>query len=174
MMNVVEIGIELIEKGQQVPDDFLSNAVEFFWEFAVQFHFEKEEELLFNEMEKAGLFIEELPIEAFKHEHQIQREYMERLFKDLSNYKSCEGRANCAEKEQKFFQDLSAFFQILRRHSIREDRVLYPMSDRLIAQKNDLKLIEYYTKMENRYGGYQEKYQNLVEKYESLLKSPAD
>jgi hemerythrin-like domain-containing protein len=164
MILVVEKGITLVGDGNRLPVDFFDRTADFFSKYVVSFHFDKEEELLFSEMEKAGIDIEELPIEVFRHEHRIQQEVLRQVNLGLDE----RGRKVVSGKED-FLDRLRIFIHLLKKHSVREDRVLYPMCDRLIGERSDRKLLDYYMRIGEKFGGYQEKYEELVSDYEKLF-----
>jgi hemerythrin-like domain-containing protein len=164
MLIVAESGIERARSGKTLSFDFFDNLVNFFMDYVICFHFDKEEDLLFTEMEKAGIDIEELPIEVFRHEHRVQHEVLKQVSLKLAGV----DKENMKEPED-FLNSFKILIHLLRKHSVREDRVLYPMCDRLISDRSDRKLLDYFTRIGDQFGNYQEKYELMTEKYEKLL-----
>lgn len=165
MLSVVDTAINKLKKGEGLPQDFMPDAVEFFREFADKYHFGKEEGMLFEEMEAAGVFTQKLPIESIRHDHYVGRAYMNKL---------CEIAGRCNDDFQncrdELIENLEGFSEHILSHSRRENRVLYPLGDALISEERDRKLMEYYRQIDKRFSGYREKYTEVVERLERQLK----
>ncbi len=161
MIKVVEAGLEQIHKGVAVSRDFLRDVAEFFCEFADKYHFAKEEGKLFEEMELAGVFTRQLPIESIRHDHHVGRAYINRISRLAQNCSS-QKKEDCRE----LIADLKGFIAHIQQHSRREERVLYPLSDALIPPHRDEKVLEYFRQVDKKFPGYREKYSNMVEKLE--------
>jgi hemerythrin-like domain-containing protein len=164
MVLVVDNWIEQDLTEKKLPDDFFDKAVEFFMNYVIHFHFDKEEELLFSEMEKAGIDIEELPIEVFRHEHRVQQEALQQIGAKLA-----ETDVNVMVEREDLINSFRIFTNLLKKHSIREDRVLYPMCDRLIGERSDRKLLDYFVRLGDGFREYQDKYETMTAKYEKIL-----
>lgn len=164
MLNVLDTANHKFQTGFPIPPDFISDIFDFLNEFVIKFHFGKEEGMMFEEMEEAGVFIEQLPIEFFKHEHDRLRNYLDKTDARLS-------KENISEQEKReiLVEFIEKTVEILVSHSRNEDRVLYPMGDRLIPGERDKKLMEYYKSFDKKYPNYYKKYLDMVKKYENWI-----
>ena len=164
MLDVVRVAVDLMKNGRDVTDRFLMNVAEFFREFADKYHFGKEEGKLFEEMERAGVFTQQLPIESIRHDHFVGRAYINKIILYTGD---C--RQDDPDWRENLISNLENFIEHIEHHSRKEDRVLYPLSDSLINSSRNEKVIEFYQEIDRQYPGYKEKYTRMVEQMEQEL-----
>jgi len=113
------------EENRPTTGDF----VEFFRNFADRRHHGKEEDLLFKEMQRKGMSGDAGPIGVMLTEHDIGRKCVGAMAA------VAEGTGALSEGEQK--QLVSAaqeFVPMLRQHIQKEDLILFPMADNILAE----------------------------------------
>ena len=116
--------------------------VDFLRTYADRLHHGKEEDLLFPAMERRGVPVEQGPTAVMRHEHEEGRALVRRM-------------ALATEVEDEAF-DMAvfrgpalAFVELLRSHIAKEDHILFPMADRILAQGDRESLDAAYAKVES-------------------------
>jgi hemerythrin-like domain-containing protein len=100
----------------------------FFRGFADACHHGKEEGVLFQRMIERGFPRDTGPIAVMLHEHRLGRQQVGALFQ------VGEGVGTPAAAEIALLLETAAvFIPLLRAHILKEDRILYPMSERLLT-----------------------------------------
>jgi uncharacterized protein (DUF2249 family) len=97
-------------------------------------HIQMEEQFLFPAIEERTGMRDAGPTAAMRTEHARFREILARLTKALE-WESCEAITRMLQSEPTTPEDL------FNSHDLREERVLYPMADRLIAPEDKIQLI---------------------------------
>ncbi len=107
-----------------------------FSEFSVGLssHIRMEEEVLFPAIEERTGMRDSGPTAAMREEHARFREILARLGRALES-ETCEAITRMLQLEPITPEDL------FKSHDVREEHVLYPMADRLIASEDKIKLI---------------------------------
>lgn len=142
-LDILNATAQNMENGAEVSDDTLKTIIAFFRDFFVGYHQRKEEEMLFDVLEENGVFREALPIEEMLHDHRKINVLLRRI-ENLSPSLESETR------RKTLIQNIDKFIRALQCHSRREDRVLYPMGDRLISQHDIQKLMDAFNEEEER------------------------
>ncbi len=148
-----------LEQGDEVSDETLNILLAFFRDFFVGYHQRKEEELLFGVLEENGVFKETLPIEEMLHDHRKINILLKRIENLTPSVESETRRKTLA-------QSMDKFVRALRCHSRREDRVLYPMGDRLINPRDLEKLLQDFRDEEEKNREMIEGYVGIVVEFE--------
>jgi hemerythrin-like domain-containing protein len=100
----------------------------FFRGFADALHHGKEEDILFQRMIERGFPRETGPLAVMLHEHRLGRQHVGALVQ------VSEGAGPLAVAETALLlENAGAFVPLLRSHILKEDRILYPMSERLLT-----------------------------------------
>lgn len=114
--------------GDAVPDsDALSDCVTFFRLFADACHHAKEEDLLFPQLESAGLPHDDGPIAVMLDEHRRGR----LLVKGMAGAHPGV-RAGDADARAAFERNARGYIDLIRNHIGKEDNVLFMMADQLV------------------------------------------
>lgn len=111
--------------------------LEFIKNFTDTCHHGKEEDLLFKELEKAGMPKEGGPIEVMLLEHNLGRNYVKELEKGVKEKNS-----------QKIIENAQNYIELLTEHIKKEDGILYPMAEKILLERKDKELIEGFEKIE--------------------------
>jgi len=110
--------------GTQEDKAELLRFVEFIQKFADRFHHGKEEDILFDEMARAGFPRDSGPLAVMYHEHEQGRAHvreLERLGEQVGPWRSTDREA--------LTKAAVGFITLLRQHIRKEDEVLYPMAE---------------------------------------------
>lgn len=158
MMDILEEICKRFQAGEKVNAEHLGQTVEFFKTFADKCHHAKEEDLLFPEMEKAGIPREGGPIGCMLSEHDQGRALVKELSVAIMRYKIGE------KTTDQIVENSNKYIGLLRQHIDKEDNVLYMMADQHLSEEVQEKLLEDFEKVEvERIGvGTHEKFHKLL------------
>jgi hemerythrin-like domain-containing protein len=133
--------------------------VDFFKTFADKCHHEKEEGILFPEMEKAGVPREGGPIGVMLTEHNIGREFIKGMEKAIEE-----------KDEEKFIQNAEEYIDLLKDHIFKEDNILFEMAEVNLDRNKKQEIFERFEEFEkNTIGkGIHETYHKLVEDMQKI------
>jgi hemerythrin-like domain-containing protein len=121
-LDVLEATARQIAEGRQIPTGQVAKLIEVFRGFADHLHHVAEEELLFPALERAGM-PRPGPIAVMLHEHEQGRRRMSEIERTLP------------QLGPPFAVAAAGFLDLLRRHITKENEVLFPMAERLLAQR---------------------------------------
>ncbi|MBP7635007.1 hemerythrin domain-containing protein [Candidatus Ozemobacteraceae bacterium] len=160
MLGVLDRICIRLEQGESVPPAHLVRIIEFFQVFADTCHHAKEEEFLFPAYEAAGIPRERGPIGAMLAEHQEGREAISRMKSQLDGVTA--GQADAVERFILAARDYTA---LLSAHIQKENHVLFPMGDRVLASDRQQELMGAFDRLEEtRIGvGKHEEFHRLIE-----------
>jgi len=163
MLRILERVCEKLESGQDVNQTHLKEMLEFIGVFADRCHHGKEEDLLFPEMQKAGIPKEGGPIAVMLTEHDMGREYVSAMSDAIAQYESGNQQAS-----SKFAQNARGYISLLSQHIEKEDNILYPIADARIPKAKQDELLKEFEKVEHeKIGvGKHEELHNLLERLE--------
>jgi hemerythrin-like domain-containing protein len=163
MLRILERVCEKLESGQQVDQAHLKQMVEFISVFADRCHHGKEEDLLFPEMEKAGIPKEAGPVAVMLKEHAMGREYVSAMSNAIAQYEPGNQQAS-----SKFAQNARRYISLLTQHIEKEDNILYPIADTRIPKVKQDELLKEFEKIEQeKIGvGKHEELHNLLKRLE--------
>jgi hemerythrin-like domain-containing protein len=114
----------------EFPKEFVEQSLNFFVEYADQFHHFKEEESLFPAIAERGVPVEGGPIGMMLHEHTLGRRMLAGIRENLEAAGNGDGRARHALRNfAKQYSDL------LRNHIWKEDNVLFNMARRVLDEQ---------------------------------------
>ncbi len=143
MLKVLEKVCAKLESKEKVDPDHLERIVEFFRVFADKCHHGKEEDLLFPEMEKAGIPRDLGPIGVMLMEHEQGRAHVRGMGEAAARYK--EG-VPCASDE--FAKNARGYIALLTQHINKENNILFPMGERVISGGKQRDLLEAFENLE--------------------------
>lgn len=126
---------ERIEGGRAVDPQALGKAHGFIRDFADRCHHAKEEDVLFKVMAQRGVPVEGGPIGVMLMEHEQGRAFARGIKAALPGYAQGESAAGAS-----LLENIRGYADLLLAHIQKEDKVLYPLSDRILSQreKDDL------------------------------------
>ena len=117
-----------IEQGLAPERSTLAEYAAFFRGFADACHHAKEEDILFQRMLERGMPRQTGPLAVMFHEHVLGRARVTAL----RGLAEAEGPLAPVEV-QIAVENASSFIELLRAHILKEDRILYPMAERLLT-----------------------------------------
>jgi hemerythrin-like domain-containing protein len=113
--------------GDRWDFDAFEDCVTFIRLFADACHHGKEEDLLFPELEKAGMPHDQGPIAVMLYEHQQGRAYARHMASALA-----EARKGDAAAQATLRNAASGYVELIRGHIMKEDHVLFNMADQMV------------------------------------------
>ena len=117
-----------VEGGLAIERPLVGEYAEFFRGFADAYHHGKEEDILFQRMIERGFPTDSGPLAVMLHEHTQGRARVA----VLRQVGQGEGSVEAAEARSAL-DAANAFIPLLRQHIIKEDRILYPMAQRVLT-----------------------------------------
>lgn len=160
VLDALQLAAERLDRGAEIRPAFFISAALFIKNFADGCHHHKEEGVLFVALRESGMSSEGGPLPVMLAEHEQGRAFT-REMKDA------------AEKWEK--GDLSArpavvhnalgYVALLRQHIQKEDKILFPMADRMIKPELQPKVTDDFERIEHEEtgAGIHEKYLALAE-----------
>ncbi|MBE0500537.1 MAG: hemerythrin domain-containing protein [Desulfuromonadales bacterium] len=164
MITLVEKNTELMEQGGFRDWQFYLDAVEFIRNYADRFHHAKEEDLLFSALVANGMPAKQSPIEAMLMEHDQGRSF-------VRNMEEAAQKALSGEIGQipGIAENAKGYAALLRGHIDKEDKILYPLAERVLPEEGRDLLVAAYAEVGERMSGLEERYRERVERYERQL-----
>ncbi len=165
MLRILDKVAARIESRIQVDIEHLSSIVEFLQVFADRCHHGKEEDLLFPALETAGIPREGGPIGVMLKEHQEGRGLIRGMADALEKFKKGESK-----NLDDYARNARSYMALLAQHINKEDRVLFPMGEKVLSKQVQENLSEGFEKIEaERIGeGTHEKLHKLLQKLEGI------
>ncbi len=155
---------EQAEKEHRVDRQRAERALEILRNFADRCHHNKEERNLFQLMEGRGVPRQGGPLEVMLHEHELGRGHIASMTQALLPASEGDSKPVAA-----FAVHARAYAELLRQHIAKEDRVLYPMAERLLTQEDDERLVDAFEAVERDEMG-----EGVHEKYHQWAHELAD
>ncbi|MCE1247433.1 MAG: hemerythrin domain-containing protein [Firmicutes bacterium] len=162
-LNILEKALFRFERDSRQPPGFFEFSSAFIRDYIEKFHHSKEEEVLFSALEKACDYREDLPIEELVHDHHLGRDYTKKALMAVEQYNRGDN-----QKKREILDYFRLYIQHIRYHSKREDRVLYPMSDRLFDAKMDAKILSAYKAQDKENTSMTSYFEKVIETYENM------
>ena len=164
MLDILDEICNRLQAGKQARAGQLGQIVEFFRIFVDKCHHAKEEDILFPEMEKAGVANKGGPLGALLAEHEQGRGYVRNMGVAVAAYQAGDktrGATIVALARQ--------YSELLSRHIKKEDEVLYPMADKMFSEKQQQEMAEEFARIESeRLGaGTHEKFHALLQQLQA-------
>ena len=135
-------GRALLE-GKPRAMDHAREIMEFLTVFVDRCHHGKEEDVLFPALERAGVPGDGGPVGVMLAEHDLGRGYIREMTDALEVLAG--GRRETAAS---FQAAARSYAELLRQHIAKENNVLYPMADRLLAPGSDEKMEREFNRIE--------------------------
>lgn len=135
--------IELTVSKPGIHPDFFRKVLPFLREFLDKCHHAKEEDVLFPFMKEKKVKDSDSPIERMLVEHQLGRNYVQEI---------ADANAHLAAGDSSVTPNIKnaakSYIELLRLHIGKEDRVLYPMANRVFSGADNKHLLERFEKIE--------------------------
>ncbi|HOG48097.1 MAG TPA: hemerythrin domain-containing protein [Anaerolineae bacterium] len=163
MLNVVEAAAARVERGEPVPPALFADAAAFFANFADRCHHSKEEQHLFKTMAERGIPVEGGPIGVMLAEHEQGRAYVRAMREEGDKY-----AAGTLKDPHRLVEAVRGYAGLLRQHIMKEDRVLYPMAERVLTPMDQTALVEACERVEREEmgEGEHERFHAMIEQLE--------
>lgn len=142
VLDAAEREAQLMEEGQ-LDAQRVEQMVDFFRNFADRCHHAKEEDLLFVKMHERGMSLQAGPLAAMLHEHDQGRRRVSAVADALTPASNGDAASIDAVRD-----NLLGYVQLLRAHIAKEDGVLYPMADQILAPQDQEELTAAFDRVE--------------------------
>ena len=154
-----------MEGNYKVGSTHLNEIVDFIEGFADKYHHAKEEDLLFKEMEVAGIPCEGGPIAVMLHDHEVGRSYVRAMKESIARIQD-----GSLEDTKKFINNGKYFATLLEEHILKENNILYPIADAHLSHEQQNKLHTEFKLVEEKYinNGNHKELLNIVNKLKEI------
>jgi hemerythrin-like domain-containing protein len=154
--------IEISEKPGNLQD--VDHLLEFFTVFVDKCHHGKEEELLFPALEQVGVGRDRGPIGVMLREHQLGREYVQKMKAAFSQFNT--GAAPAAAE---FTRSAREYISLLNQHIDKENNVLFPLAEKQLSEAKLSELLKGFEMIEaKKIGvGKHEEFHKMIDHLES-------
>jgi len=166
MLAVLETAAGRLEAGERVRPDVFRQAVDFVRNFADRCHHGKEEDNLFPRLEELGVPREGGPLGVMLLEHDEGRAFIRAIADAVDAYERGDEAA-----AQTIARNGRGYAQLLRGHIQKEERVLFPMADQVLAADDQRSLEESFERIETEVmgAGAHERYHQMLDELEREL-----
>lgn len=143
MLEILEAICTRLEANQQVDPQHLEQILDFIRIFGDSCHHHKEENLLFPDLEAAGIPREDGPVGMMLMEHDQGREYVRNLARAIIGYKAGDPQAT-----EGIVENARGYVNLLNEHIDKEDNILYMMADMHLTEEQQRDLLKGFEKIE--------------------------
>ena len=165
MLKVLTAASDRLDKGQEVDVSVFERSLEFIRQFADYTHHGKEEDILFNAIEAAGIPKDGGPVGVMLEEHDEGRKGVQKMAQGREKFKA--GDKSAAPQIVRGARD---YVYVLRNHIPKEDDILYPLADEVVNAKVHGEMLERFEAVEReRLGEKRQYYLNMVDDFERDL-----
>ena len=147
--------------GIAVRPSFFLDAADFIKNFADGCHHQKEEGVLFKAMVAAGMPGNSGPIAVMLAEHEQGRAFTRAMREAAQRLENGDTTATA-----QVVSSAHGYVDLLRQHILKEDRILFPMADRVIPLEKQAQVVSDFDRIEHEEtgAGVHEKYLALADK----------
>ncbi len=163
VLTALERATHRLSRGEEVYLRFFTGTTVFIKGFTDACHHKKEEVVLFPALVENGLPKDSGPVAVMLAEHEEGRRLAQGMRQATERF-----QAGDIRMRDTLVQNAKAYINLLRQHISKEDKVLFPMADKVIPaaqQEQVLSAFERYDLDENG-EGIQEKFYGLAERLE--------
>lgn len=148
VIGAIEIAASALEQGKTVRPEFFLQAADFIKNFADGSHHRKEEGVLFEAMIQHGMSADSGPVGVMLYEHEQGRAFTRAMRTAAQAVQ--EGRL---EESSNIIQNALGYATLLRQHILKEDRVLYPMAEKLLPPSRQNQMLEEFKQVDHTDSG---------------------
>ncbi|HYE72307.1 MAG TPA: hemerythrin domain-containing protein [Blastocatellia bacterium] len=150
--------------GEDIPQDALTQLLDFIWSYADQHHHSREEETLFPVLEKKLLPSSNNSLGFIKHEHEVERRLVLRLGEEAEAFGN-----GVTEARQRLIETASAYRDHLIRHMQHEDSILFRLVEEMLDEETKDELCHALSQPHEELGmAGVEHYENLADELERV------
>jgi hemerythrin-like domain-containing protein len=169
MIAALEGAAVALRRGAAVSPEALAGAIEFVRGFADGCHHGKEEHLLFPVLAAKHKMLKDGPVKVLTAEHEVGRKLMRDLERAVVRMR--DGDAAAGEAAAKAIE---TYARMLRKHIAKEEQILFPVAEQVIAPAEAAQLAEQFDEHEASQGiGAHERYEALVTRVEAAIAAAA-
>jgi hemerythrin-like domain-containing protein len=158
VLTALERAAGRLSRGEDVYLRFFIGTTVFIKNFVDGYHHKKEEGVLFPALVENGLNDEAGPVAMMLAEHEEERRLSQRMRQMTERL-----QAGDAHARDLVIQSGLGYVRLVRQHIIKEDKVLFPMADKVIPVNQQDQIIEAFNRIK-----YVEDGEELHEKYYGL------
>lgn len=158
MLSGAEKQLQAIESTQKVDVKKVEKIIDFSRNFTDACHHAKEERHFFVRLVERGMSKEQGPIMVMLYEHSVGRDLIRSMDQALDEVK-----AGKKETTVKVAQNLHQYIELLRAHIMKENNILFPMSDQYLSTNDQSDLEKAFDKLEKEETG-----EGIHEKYHQM------
>ena len=144
LLNTLEVGALSLEAGSPIRAGFFLDAADFLRGFADGCHQGKEERVLFPALEAAGVPKASGPVTTMLADHREARRVVAEM--RAAAEKLAAGDPSAAATVA---SSVHEYVDLMQQHIMKEDEVLFPVTDRLLPPDQQAKLVERFGQVEN-------------------------
>ena len=119
--------------------------------YADGFHHEKEEKLFFPFLVKKGFSNEHGPLPVMIHEHEEGRKFVKEMVSEIANIKNGDESSLTI-----LYENMQGYIDLLRAHIGKENKVLFPLADKVLTQEDQKELLKEFAIIETTVLGKQQ------------------
>ena len=163
VLNALERATNRLSKGEEVYLRFFTGTAVFIKGFTDDCHHQKEEMVLFPALVENGLAKDSGPVAVMLAEHAEGRRLAQGMRQAAERFQAGELRMR-----ESLVQNGRAYISLIRQHIIKEDKVLFPMADKVIPEAQHANILSGFEPFEcDQTGeGNHEKFYSLAERLE--------
>jgi hemerythrin-like domain-containing protein len=163
VLNALDRATNRLSRGEEVYLRFFTGTGVFIKAFTDGCHHKKEEEVLFPALVASGLSKDTGPIAVMLAEHQEGRRLAQDIRQATERF-----QAGDVRMREALVQNSKAYIKLLHQHIAKEDKVLFPMADKLIPSEQQEQILKGYEKYDHDPSGEEmhEKFGGLAERLE--------
>jgi hemerythrin-like domain-containing protein len=147
VLDALDAAVDRLERGRPVRPGFFLDATTFLAGFADGCHHHKEEGVLFPAMIESGMPADGSPIAVMLQEHERGRVFTRAIRDAAHRLERGEPRA-----ERALAANVRGYLALLRDHIVKEDAVLFPMAEAVLAAE-DSRLVAAFDRVEEEETG---------------------
>ena len=145
MMKILVAACDRLKEGNKPIIADFDDMIDFLKIFVDQCHHGKEEQILFPQMEKAGVPKENGPIGVMLVEHEQGRGYIRGMSQAIADYKS-----GTTDATQVLIENVTLYIELLDQHIYKENNVLFAMADKLFSEELQNQLFDRFEELEEK------------------------
>jgi hemerythrin-like domain-containing protein len=135
VLNALERATNRLSRGEEVYLRFFTGTTVFIKNFTDECHHKKEEKVLFPALVENGLSKGSGPVAVMLAEHEEGRRLAQGIRQATERF-----QAGDIRMREALIQNSKAYINLLRQHIMKEDKVLFPMADKVIPAEQHEKI----------------------------------